>query len=712
MASSGTYRFTSGDYRTLELFVEATDRDHPASVRLVRADQTDRSDRSDSADDEARRSGGYVGPDSQDSGAHGSDGPDGGTDDRTATLPQGRRFGRLVLPVGQEGEYTLSWSHARLALAYLSGCDDLLDEGIRVLDVPDPQAPAGTVRARLHFEPPAGWMNDPNGLARFQGRWYAFYQFNPYGFSWGPMHWGHAVSLDLVHWTDLPVFLLPQPQTQEWNATLSGGAFSGSAVPVDADGHPCAGDDAAALKIYLTRHLDRIGVPGSTAEYQSTLVCRDGLTAGPETKILDRDGTPYGQDFRDPKVDLPGDSPATMVVATSLPASSLPLEHQPGRSDVPDTVRADGRRGWYATGPHRVAGEDAPQAEDQGRRPAIASYVNTDPSLADDGWVSTGPLLMENGVGPTGTFECPDLFGLDGSAVAMAGLMRYRDGVGGRFQPVRWYIGDLGRNQRVNGVRAPRLLVRSAGWLDFGPSLYATQSFADGGRRLMLGWVSDFLGLRSPSVEAVNGALTLPRELHVQDGRLFQHPATEVYAHGLGDILTQTSVPDLPDSPAVRRLRLDIPDNAYYADIRFVDAEKYDDVDLLLARWGDADLREGADHPGGLAEDPSAGLGIRPDHWLSLSDCDQGFDDAHVRFVAHGLQAMASVDPVSDIAAGSLRRLEVFYDRGIAEVFLNDGQAAGTIAVPDPRTDRGRFEASLPKGALLTVRTLRSRRAV
>ncbi len=694
MASSGTYRFRSGDYRALELFVEATDRDYPASVRLA---------------------------------------PTGGSegDGQTATLPRGRRFGRLVLPVRQEDEYTLSWSHARLTLAYLSDCDDLLDAGIRVLEVPDPQAPAGTVRARLHFEPPAGWMNDPNGLARFQGRWHAFYQFNPYGFGWGPMHWGHAVSLDLVHWTDLPVFLLPQPQTQEWDATVGGGAFSGSAVPVDADGHPCAGDDAAALRIYLTRHLGLPDDPGSAAERQDTLLCRDGLTAGPETKVLDRDGTPYGHDFRDPKVDIPGDGPATMLVATSLPASSLPLEHQPGRSDVPDAVRADGRRGWYATGPHHVAGEDEPEGEDQGRRPAIASFVNADPALADDCWVPTGPLLMENGVGPTGTFECPDLFGLDGSAVAMAGLMRYRDGVGGRFQPVRWYIGDLVRNQRVNAVRAPRLLVRSAGWLDFGPSLYATQTFSDGGRRLMLGWVSDFLGLRSPSVEAVNGALILPRELRVRDGRLFQHPATEVYAHGLGDILTQTSVPDLPDSPARRRLRLDIPDNAYYADIRFVDAEKYDDVDLLLAGWDGDDGREEADHPDSLSggssdvpgqdpgteEDPAgpvdlAGLGVRPPHWLSLSDCDQGFDDGHLRFVAHGFQRMASVDPVSDIAAGSLRRLEVFYDRGIAEVFLNDGQAAGTIAVPDPRTDRGRFEAALPKGALLTVRTLRSRQTV
>ena len=79
-----------------------------------------------------------------------------------------------------------------------------------------------------------------------------FYQFNPYGFGWDNMHWGHAVSRDLVHWTHLPIFLEPQPELHI-DERIVGGAFSGSAVTVDACDNPCKGDDAAAIRLYLTR---------------------------------------------------------------------------------------------------------------------------------------------------------------------------------------------------------------------------------------------------------------------------------------------------------------------------------------------------------------------------------------------------------------------------------------------------------------------------
>lgn len=698
--SSGTLRFSADDYRALRLFVEAAGRDRPAVVRLAPA----------------------GGP---------------GRDGRTVPLAQGRRFAHLVLPVVQGRDYVLSWSEACLALIYLSDGDDMLDEGIRVLPVPGTSVASGHEHGRVHFGPLSGQMTRACGPVRFQGRWHVFYRFRPYGPSRGPYCWGHAASLDLVHWTDLPVFLFPKRQEggdetpsdtsavrtgsvsaagtsvtrpeDGMDAPSDGEPLSCCAVPVDADGHPCAGDDAAALKIYLTRRRARRDGPSVC---QATLLCQDGLTAGPETRLPAGPGPSSAQDPHDPKVDIPADDPAMMVAATTMPSSSLPLEHQPGRSDVPDAVRADGRHGWYATGPHSVPGEDVPgedmpQWEGAEGRPAIASAVNPDPDLGDDGWVPTGAVLMENGLGPAGTYDCPDLFGLDGRSVAMAGLTRYRDGLGGRFRPIRWYVGDLRRNQRVNGVRAPRFLVRMAGWLDFGPSLAAVQTCVNEGRRIMLGCVADLAGPHDSPAGAAGGVLTLPRQLHVRGDRLWQHPATEVYAHVLGDILTQMNVPDLPDSPERRRIRLDIPGNAYYADIRLVDSDKYDDVDLLLSGWGDDDgERAGdADLSGSLSED----LGVRPDHWLSLSDCDQGFEDGLTRFVTHGFQRLASVDPVSDIGRGSLNRIEVFYDRGIAEVFLNDGQAAGTIAVPDPRAGRGCFEAVLPKGALLTLRTLRGR---
>jgi beta-fructofuranosidase len=86
-------------------------------------------------------------------------------------------------------------------------------------------------RPTFHFLPPRNWMNDPNGLIQWKGIYHLFYQHNPFEAKWGPMHWGHATSPDLLHWEHQPVAMAPTPNSPDEDGCWSG-------VTVEQDGLP------------------------------------------------------------------------------------------------------------------------------------------------------------------------------------------------------------------------------------------------------------------------------------------------------------------------------------------------------------------------------------------------------------------------------------------------------------------------------------------
>ncbi len=150
-------------------------------------------------------------------------------------------------------------------------------------------------RPQFHFSPKASWMNDPNGMVFYEGEYHLFYQYYPEDIVWGPMHWGHAVSTDLVTWKHLPIALYPDKH---------GLIFSGSAV-IDwnnSSGFGVAGKPPmVAIFSYHNMEMERAG---KSDLYQTQGIAYSNDKGRSWTKyegnpVIENPGI---RDFRDPKV--------------------------------------------------------------------------------------------------------------------------------------------------------------------------------------------------------------------------------------------------------------------------------------------------------------------------------------------------------------------------------------------------------------------------
>ncbi len=337
-----------------------------------------------------------------------------------------------------------------------------------LLGVPGSGAPDSheePLRPGFHFTPPKNFMNDPNGLVFFEGEYHLFYQHNPFGERWGHMSWGHAVSRDLLHWTDLPVAL------REENGIM---IFSGSAVVDWKDTSGLCGGKPCLIAVY-TGH-------GRGKQTQNLAYSRDrGRTW---TKYRGNPVIDLGlKDFRDPKV----------------------FWHEPARRWVMAVVLPD---------QHKVRFFASPDLKKWER-------------LSD-----FGPAGATGGV-----WECPDLFALpvDGDASDVRWVLDVDLNPGGLAggSGGQYFVGRFDGKTFVND-NPPEMTL----WADYGKDFYATISFSDippaDGRRIWIGWMSNWLYANDEPTSPFRGVQSVPRELGLRrlpEGiRLVQRPVAELRA--------------------------------------------------------------------------------------------------------------------------------------------------------------------------------------
>ncbi len=323
-------------------------------------------------------------------------------------------------------------------------------------------------RPQFHFSPPAHWMNDPNGMVYYKGEYHLFYQYYPDSTVWGPMHWGHAVSKDLIHWQQLPIALYPDSL---------GYIFSGSVV-VDKNNTTGfqKGTESPLVAIYTYHNMT--GEKSGRIDFQTQGIAYS-IDKGRTWKkyannpVIKNPGT---KDFRDPKV----------------------MWHEPSKH-------------WVMT---MAAGNE------------IRFYRSTDLKK----WEQSGSFGKDEG-SHGGVWECPDLFEMKtgkSNESKWVLLVSIGSGAPNGGSGTQYFTGNFDGKTFTNENPKQTLLWLDYGTDNYAG---VTWSNAPDNRRLFLGWMSNWQYAQNVPTKAWRSAMTLPRELSLRETikgyRLFTVPAKE-----------------------------------------------------------------------------------------------------------------------------------------------------------------------------------------
>lgn len=444
---------------------------------------------------------------------------------------------------------------------------------------------ADRFRPGFHFSPPSNWANDPNGLVYFEGSYHLFYQYHPYSSKWGPMHWGHAISEDLVHWVHAPVALFPDEH---------GAIFSGCCV-VDWNNSSGLFEDSHGLVAIFT-HADTHPETGQPRQRQSLAYSSDkGVTwekyAG--NPVLSEEGI---VDFRDPKVFWHPQSKRWIMVI--------------------------------------VAGDHA------------LFYASE--NLRE--WSLTGEFGREEG-SHDGVWECPDLFQLpvdDTGRSKWVLIISIGDNPncpeGSRTQ---YFIGEFDGKTFINDNPADHIL-----WLDYGRDNYAGVTWSDipeqDGRRVIIGWMSNWKYANETPTGSWRGAMTLPRTLSLtsKDGSivLCQMPVREI-EQLRNESMSWNNVTVTSETPFIQQMKSELIEIEVEINI-----QSGDEVSIHLQSGGESGII--------IGYDPAK-------EWLFTDRSKSGQTDFHPAFASRHGASLAATN-------GKLN-LHIWLDRNAVEVYADNG---------------------------------------
>jgi fructan beta-fructosidase len=445
-------------------------------------------------------------------------------------------------------------------------------------------------RPHLHFTPKEQWMNDPNGMFYYEGEYHLFYQHYPDSNVWGPMHWGHAISNDLLHWQHLPIALYPDKL---------GYIFSGSAV-VDWQNTSGLGKNGAPPIVAIFTYHDMDGEKSGRSDFQYQGIAYSNDKGRTWTKYEGNPVIPNTQkikDFRDPKV-----------------------------------IWHDASQQWIMVF-------------------AAQNHIKFWASRDLKNWKHLSDFGQEYG-SHGGVWECPDLFPIKTEVSQESKwvlLVSINPGAPNGGSGTQYFVGGFDGNKFVledGFITATQN--EQAIWLDYGRDNYAGVTWSDG-RRLFMGWMSNWDYAQVVPTTAWRSAMTLPRTLTLHKTpvgyRLFSQPVQE-----LAKLRGQSEV--LPDSVISGKKAINLNSSCY---------------EVILE-----------------AEIPS---GTKPDFGFEWQN-DQG-DSYRIGFDAHGNQFYSdrrtagklefsekfakAIHRAPRIFKGNIIQMHLVLDVASAELFADDG---------------------------------------